>query len=364
MWSNRKAQVRTPPWRAILPPMHVFLPLLMLGAGCSDYNIHDKTAGSGRYNPPDLAAETRTDRIVQVTIPSVDVLWVIDDSCSMSEEQASLTANFSSFMGYFTGSGLDYHVGVTSMDMDASGPGRSGKLQMDGATAFIDTTFSESEAVSSFTRRAQMCSGTSCSGSATERGIDATWGALVTHEAGFNNGFYRQDAGLSIIAISDEDDYSYMVNLFEFISWLENLKVDGDMVSFSSIVGPQPLGNCTEAAEPGARYLQVTQEVGGIDWSICNSDWSSVLEELGLQAAGLKREFFLSSVPVVSTLEVEVIPPTGSTLENEPFTYSRSRNSILFDALVPEPLSEVLITYEVLSSVPAQGDDTGDTAAE
>ena len=69
-------------------------------------------------------------------------------------------------------------------------------------------------------------------------------------------------------------------------------------------------------------------------------------------------------MPVESTLSVEVVSPGGTTLEDEPFTYSRSRNSITFDTLVPEPLSEVLITYEVLSSVPAQDDDTGDTATE
>jgi hypothetical protein len=342
--------------------MRWILPILWMTAACSDYNIHDKSYGEGRYNPPNLAAEVVTDRIVQVTIPSVDVLWVIDDSCSMSEEQSALTANFSAFMSYFTDSGLDYHVGVTSMDMDGTAPGRQGKLRMDGGTSYIDTSYDAASAIASFTNRANMCQGTSCMGSGTERGIDATWGALVTHVNGVNNGFYRQDAALSVIVISDEDDYSYLVNMFEFISWLQNLKLDGDMVSFSSIVGPQPLAGCTAAYEPGARYLQVTQAVGGIEWSICASDWSQMLTELGLQAAGLKREFFLSAVPVESTIDVEVHTPEGDVVDDQPFTYSRSRNSIQFEAFVPDPLSEVLITYEVLASVPASdGTDESDT---
>ena len=56
------------------------LPLLLLA--CSDYNIHDQNDALGKYNPPNLGAEEKTDRIVQVTVPSVDVLWVIDNSCS------------------------------------------------------------------------------------------------------------------------------------------------------------------------------------------------------------------------------------------------------------------------------------------
>ncbi len=352
------------PWHAILRLMSAFLPIMLMVAGCSDYNIHDKTESQGRYNPPNLAAEVVTDRIVQVTVPSVDVLWVIDDSCSMSEEQSALTANFSAFMTYFTDSGLDYHVGVTSMDMDGTAPGRQGKLRMDGGSSYIDTSYDAASAIASFTNRANMCSGSSCSGSGTERGIDATWGALVTHVDGVNSGFYRQDAALSIIVISDEDDYSYMVNMYEFISWLQGVKQDGDMVSFSSIVGPQPLAGCNDAYEPGARYLQVTRAVGGIEWSICATDWSQMLNELGLQAAGLKREFFLSAVPVEATIGVEVETPEGDVIRDEPFTYSRSRNSIQFEAFVPEPLSEVLITYEVLASVPASDEsdepDTGE----
>jgi len=90
------------------------LPLLMVA--CSDYEIHDNNDALGKYNPPDLGADVKTDRIVQVTVPSVDVLWVIDNSCSMEEEQSSLTGNFSKFMNYFTNSGLDYHVGVVSAE--------------------------------------------------------------------------------------------------------------------------------------------------------------------------------------------------------------------------------------------------------
>src|SRR5262245_57636987 len=44
----------------------------------------------------------------------IDVLFVIDNSGSMGQEQANLTANFPMFIQVLNDSGLDYRVGVTT----------------------------------------------------------------------------------------------------------------------------------------------------------------------------------------------------------------------------------------------------------
>jgi hypothetical protein len=134
------------------------------------------------------------------------------------------------------------------------------------------------------------------------------------------------------------------------------------MVSFSSIVGPEPRGCAT--AERGEGYLEVTDRVGGIEWSICTEDWSGLLTELGLQAAGLKREFFLSLVPVEDSIVVTVEPREGDAVsfESGDWAYSRARNSITFASYVPDPLSVVNITYDVLASSQAPAVEEGDTA--
>ena len=67
---------------------------------------------------------------MQVTVPSVDVLWVIDNSCSMTEEQQALTDNFNKFVQYFVGSGLDYHIGVVSTNWDNESGDHRGKLRV------------------------------------------------------------------------------------------------------------------------------------------------------------------------------------------------------------------------------------------
>ena len=339
----------------------ILLSLALVGCG-NEYDIVNSNAGLGRYNPPNLAAVTQEDVIVQVTIPSVDVLWVIDDSCSMAEEQASLTSNFGAFMTYFVESGLDYHVGVVSTDMMATS--HKGKLETHNGTTYIDNTFTQEEAVQSFSQRAKL--GTM--GSADEKGIEAAYTALTSLSTTYNAGFYREEAALSVIVISDEDDYSSRGVQQEMLSWLGEAKPDLEMVSFSSIVGPD-LGNgrtCSSAIEPGAAYINITNTVGGIEWGICNSDWSSVLTELGLQAAGLKREFFLSQVPVEESINVMVIDTEGTEWGFAPeddYVYSRARNSITFNSFIPDPLSEIIIDYEVLADSTYELDE-GDTAEE
>jgi hypothetical protein len=80
----------------------------------------------------------------------------------------------------------------------------------------------------------------------------------------------------------------------------------GIPVTFSSIVGPRPTGcdGPSGTAAAGLRYIEVSQQIGGIIEPICVRDWTTVLEGLGLMAAGLKEEFFLSELPVPSTLRV------------------------------------------------------------
>ena len=56
----------------------------------------------------------------------IDVLFVIDDSASMKNDQESLAANFKSFIGSFTANEVDFHLGTVTTDMLKTG--RKGEL--------------------------------------------------------------------------------------------------------------------------------------------------------------------------------------------------------------------------------------------
>jgi hypothetical protein len=335
----------------------------MLALGCNSENdLFEDVPPPPVPNHPDIENPTQTDVIVQVTTPTVDILWTIDNSCSMADEQQALTDNFPKFMDYFLGSGLDYHIGVVSTDLDDLD--QKGKLQTGGTPyKYIDTD--TPNAIGVFTSMASM----GISGSGNERGIGTTYNALETYKDSFNAGFQRDEAALHTIVVSDESDNTQasVITEPEFIGWYDNLKKEADERTFSSVVDLQT----------GTAYIHVTQDIGGILWNIREENYAQVLDLLGVQAAGLKREYFLSQIPVLGTIDVNVEDPTGITYEFSEavlevdtesgteelvgdWTYDPSRNSITFLEYIPVELAKVVIHYTIQSTV----QDNPDVATE
>lgn len=329
-----------------------FLFATALVAACSEYDIQGE-AGAPPVSalPPELENPVRVDSIKQITVPAVDVLFVVDNSCSMSDDQKLLRDNFPTFMAYFEGSGLDYHIGVVTTDMDAAK--ESGKLQ-DGGTGFdwIDPLTPDANGV--FAAMTDLGSG----GSGFEMGLDASFAAIEVHSVpgGANDGFYRDSARLDIVIVSDEEDQSEDLTQAEFIAYLGGLKVSETLLGFSSIVNIPPCCSLFDGGSPGDIYMAVTDEIGGIKWDIKDGDWTGVLELLGIQASGLKREFFLSELPVSGTVIVQVIDVEGTEFEFQEgadWIYSAPRNSVTFLEYLPPPLADVVITFEALAAAEA-----------
>jgi hypothetical protein len=304
---------------------------------------------------------------MQVQTPKVDILWTIDNSCSMGPEQNDLAENFPRFMDFFLGSGLDYHVGVTSTDLDRNYPGAQGSLRVVDGLKFIDAD--TPSPIEVYTKMATM--GTS--GSGTEQGLGGTYKALEEKRDTANAGFYRDEAALHTIIISDEPNLTRanIITDNEFKDWYDSLKPDYDMRTFSSIID----------FNVGGSYRSVSQEIGGIIWDITSDNWPILLERLGVQAAGLKREYFLSHVPAPGTIEVSIKDVTGASFpfrealvdeatgqpidadgDGQPdgdWTYDEFRNSITFLVYIPAPLSTIKIHYTVASSAAGQTDELG-----
>lgn len=312
---------------------------------CQEYNIDDNAPQYDQSLPPTLDNPIQRDRIVQITTPLVDVLWVVDNSESMLNEQSALADNFPAFMDYFLNSGLDYHIGVVSTDM--VNPNESGRL-IEASTGERYISLETEEPMVTFAEIAQL----GANGDGTERGRDAAYTALELLKDSYNTGFLRNDelSGVHVMIVTDEQDWSNasLITKEEFAVYLNDLRIDEELVSFNSICMPPNV-----PINGGDEYVYVTEEVGGILHDIREDDWVNVLDTLGMQAAGLKSEFFLSKLPVVSTIEVQVHDPDGNVIpfENTEYTYSLKRNSINFNTFVPTPLSEVYIEYTILSAV-------------
>jgi len=53
----------------------------------------------------------------------VDILWVVDDSLSMDEEQAQLALHATTFVGFLSAAPVDFSLAVTTTDVDGSTAG-------------------------------------------------------------------------------------------------------------------------------------------------------------------------------------------------------------------------------------------------
>ncbi len=310
----------------------------------------------GLSKPPPIETPWREDRIVQVTIPVVDALFVVDNSCSMNVEQELLVANFPSFLPWFQNSELDYHIGVTATDMND--PALAGRLRVAQGVRWVQADTEEPEAV--FSEMATL--GTT--GSGYERGLDATFAALDTLAYEDNLGFLRDGSGVHVTIVSDENDYYSSISRDDFIAWMNGLRWNARMVTFSSIVGP--VTGCPAVGSPGLEYLAVTAAVGGVTWPICTDDWVTVLDTLGFTAIGLSREFYLSQLPVPGTLSVSLDVDgviQNNFVEGIDWTYSSGRNSLTFVERVPESYTTVILRYQVLSSLES-GDAQDTTISE
>lgn len=283
---------------------------------------------------------------VQEFHTDVDVLWVVDNSCSMDEEMQQVATNFASFIDEFVGLGLNYHLAVVTTDMDD--PAQSGRFR--GPVLTQDTP----DVVNAFL--AQVDQGSTGSGS--ERGFDAIQAALTEPLLSTDNaGFLREEAALAVILLSDEDDDSPQ-NTAAFVGWFESLKSDPGQLTFSAICGDRGFG-CQEfdffgntlSASAGPQYIDATDLTSGFWASICTSDYTGILQQISLTAAGMTVEFPLDDEPSNLGLVVVTVDGAGVAQDSvDGWTYATATQSLIFNGDgIPGPGAQVTVAYPVAS---------------
>lgn len=228
---------------------------------------------------------------------TLDVLWVIDNSGTMSEEQAALKLSLGTFVDEMLGQDIDFHLGVITMDL--SDPLEAGILLGDPPFLTRDTP----ELRATFVERAVV----GFSGDRIEQGFSAALSALTPPlSIQENSGFLRSNAELAIVFVSDEDDQS-SITVGQFLTELQGLKASTD-VTVSALVGDVPLGcvSSTGAADAGARFLQAVESSGGVGWSICQAPFDTLFGRMVRQFAHLQDTFLLTRLPDPESIEVRV----------------------------------------------------------
>lgn len=233
---------------------------------------------------------------------AADILFVIDNSGSMAEEQSLLQSGFPSFtsaLNTYSGGTLDWHIAITSTDVAQPGTGKQGALiPFSGAAAgtfFLDNSMNVNLANSAFQTAVILGTG----GSGDERGIAA---ARMTAEreftGGISKGFIRADTPLSIIVLSDEDERSTQnpadsgytplepidepVNFVTGIQALDTVSVIPKTITFHSIVTSTQACLDGPGAFMGTTYMAFSQLTNGIIGDICalNQTYQNQLNSL------------------------------------------------------------------------------------
>ena len=217
----------------------------------------------------------------------MDIVFVIDNSFTMEEEQENLRKNFPRFaqvLDRFTtksGELLDYRVAVTSTDSDRD----KGAFRTNGGSGRPWLDRSDGIIVDAFSRRATLGTG----GSSYERPLESLLLALTDRIAdGANGSFRRDDALLAFVILTDEDEGGAIEDkparpIVDYLSFLDGFTGNRARWATALIAGLGP-GRCESSfgeAYEATRLLDFVAKTGknATSSSICDSDLSNGLDK-------------------------------------------------------------------------------------
>jgi hypothetical protein len=294
------------------------------------------------------------DRFEQADEPMVDVLWVVDDSGSMSEEQTNLANNFGEFIRFATQElNVDFHIAVTTTLADGDMAGVYNACEspkfLTRNTPDLESKFRCNVQVSR--RRTPARDGSD----SREAGLEAARYFLSRERqmpGGLNEGFLREQAKLYIIAVSDEEDQSRgPVGLYE--DAFRQIKGIGnrDLINFSAITGTGANGRGCEA-QRGARYMELAANLNGVNQDICAQNWRAAMRALGLDTFAFRTAFALSRRPRAETIVVRIGGQNlarGQQGGQSGWVYNRADNAVVFNPTdVPARGTQIEVEYDTL----------------
>jgi len=288
-----------------------FAAVPLLGLIACGPTPHDST-GDDVDAPPGVDAPVTPPGDAGPGCQAIDVLFVIDNSGSMGQEQTNLIANFPGFIAVLDDSGLDYRVAVTTTGRDYSytmstplgnlpqsqDGGDNGTMLMPAGCNMTKRWIEKTDADVSGTFSCLANVGTS--GPSDEMPLSAMRDAFEERMTdGTNMGFHRPDALLAIVMLTDEEDCSYeqsvtlgfaqslcsaqMEPVPNYVTFLDQYTGNRTRWATAVIAGMGP-GSCSSSfgnADEATRLKDFVQMTGANATmsSICDGDLSGGLAQ-------------------------------------------------------------------------------------
>ncbi len=268
----------------------------------------------------------------------VDILWVIDNSGSMADEQANLAKNFGLFIQDFLQENVDFKMAITTTDGTATkGDGREvtgSMLKLNSEAAATN----EAQFVADFMKLVQV--GTS--GSGTEMGMQTATRFMDRYASSW----LRDDAYLVVVVMSDEEEQGPKT-IPEYVNQLRSLKSNPGFVKVNSVIEtttPAVLNSCGSACYRGERYKEASNLTGGTISDI-HSDFAQILTKMGSKIVELLHSFALAARPSdLASIKVFV---NDQELASG-WSYDEVNNAIRFDdSTTPDVGAKVTVEFKV-----------------
>ena len=252
-----------------------------------------------------------------------DILLVVDNSCSMGEEQTALSLNAERFIDELDSMAVDYQIATITTDN----------------YTFVGPVVKSTDSDPAGMLASQVVVGTA--GNSDERGIQMASSAMATGgPATSSSGFIRSDSTLSIVWISDEPDASGGAPR-DWAADFWSKKPSPGEVSIWAIIGDVPYG--CPSASAGYGYLDLVLIMGGNWSSICSTDWGTPLAGVA-QSVGIDSTFELTGQPIATTIKVWV-----NGFESYDWVYVVADNAVSFNpGHIPNPGDHILIEYSYI----------------
>jgi hypothetical protein len=317
-------------------PLWILTLLVLLSCGRNTDFLHHIVPTP----PPELLSKSYPVKEL-VGDSRVDILWVIDNSGSMYEDQMEVIRNTKVFMDEFTlKTVVDWKMGLISTDQN----GRP-------YVGFPGTPALDKKSPDPVGVFQAAVGNLGTSGSAEEMLYTPVKKALTSHPD-----FLRDDAMLAIIHISDAPEQSWDLTSQEFLDFLAIEKGDLVRVLGYGVLWPEEW--CPQFSGDdlftfaGSKYEELFSAIKGKTYPLCNMDFGRDLADLGKDI--VKRitspRIPLTKRPKVSTIRViykDQDLPGGLKEEGGFWIYDFGLNAILFHDLdfAPGDKEEVKVEY-------------------
>jgi len=293
------------------------------------------------------------DRFTQQDASKVDVLFVVDNTSSMLEEQPKLVQGLPSFVSAALSKGVDLHVAVTTTGVDAANPACPGGAQGGEAGRFFPADNSNIRQMTNLTPNlsAELQQNAQVGLCAyVEEGLEAMRRALsdplvssaddprTPLPSDGNLGFLREEAALAVVFVGDEDDNS-PDDVGTYVRFLQSKKgLSQPQRAVIYAIAPTAQ-RCPTAGGVGTRYAEAAAKTGGAVLSACAPDYGPLLADVANKAFSPQARFPLSATPVQGSLAVTVNGVGASG-----WTYDAAGNSVVFNT-APAPGARIAVSY-------------------